>query len=165
MERRNDDIRLADAAEIRECWLQWQVGSPPGRSAYLLSFPSPGAMSTKTQRQLPESCCERVGGVGGLQLLSGDGGIPAPDAAAGIADTAWLDRALAPHSYPVGPAGRLWRLFMGILGSWATITSGIGGSLRFYLFTGPNFFIVTFALVAVWFYTGLAKRRLSSSLW
>jgi hypothetical protein len=35
---------------------------------------------------------------------------------------------------------------------------------RFYLFTGPNFFIVTFALVAVWFYTVLAKRRLSSQV-
>jgi hypothetical protein len=35
---------------------------------------------------------------------------------------------------------------------------------RAFLFTAPNFFVVTFALVAVWVYVVLAKRRLSSKV-
>jgi hypothetical protein len=35
---------------------------------------------------------------------------------------------------------------------------------RTFLFTAPNFFVVTFALVAVWVYVVLAKRRLSSQV-
>jgi hypothetical protein len=35
---------------------------------------------------------------------------------------------------------------------------------RAFLFTAPNFFVVTFALVAVWVYVVLAKRRLSSQM-
>jgi hypothetical protein len=30
-----------------------------------------------------------------------------------------------------------------------------------FFFTAPNFFVITFALVAVWVYAALAKRRLS----
>ena len=32
--------------------------------------------------------------------------------------------------------------------------------LRTFFFTAPNFFVITFALVAVWVYASLAKRRL-----
>jgi hypothetical protein len=35
-------------------------------------------------------------------------------------------------------------------------------ALRAFFVTGPNFFVLTFALVVVWVYVVLAKRRLSS---
>jgi hypothetical protein len=35
--------------------------------------------------------------------------------------------------------------------------------LRDFFFTAPNFFVITFALAAVWVYIVLAKRRLSES--
>jgi hypothetical protein len=35
------------------------------------------------------------------------------------------------------------------------------GPVRAFFFTAPNIFVVTFALVVVWAYVGLAKRRLT----
>ena len=37
-------------------------------------------------------------------------------------------------------------------------------AVRAFFFTAPNFFVISFALVAVWFYSALAKRRLAAAV-
>ncbi len=99
--------------------------------------------------------------MGRLQPVHGHGRIRAPGAAGGPADTAALDRALARPPDPGGAAGGLAWPSTGGWGCCTFIISVIRGPSAFF-FTAPNFFVVTFALVVVWVYVVLAKRRLGA---
>jgi membrane protein YdbS with pleckstrin-like domain len=73
-----------------------------------------------------------------------------------------LDRALAPHSDPGAPLAALVAIYhrMGLL--HVLLLPASAKALRYFFFTAPNFFVITFALVVVWVYVVLAKRRLSA---
>ena len=102
----SEDVWLGDAAEIRIAGCRGQLGLPVGSSAFPLSFRSPGAMWTGTPASCPKSLAKGLVVWGGFSFFMAVAGFTPLVLPAVLLVPPALDRALAPHPHPRGPAGR-----------------------------------------------------------
>ena len=134
-------------------------------AAWAVCFPFELALAWRyvdgNARQLPSTLAKGLVVWGGFSFFMAMAGfVPLMLPLLLLVSPAWIVRSAAsssprPRWSPCWPSTTAW-------GSCTPITTAIRWRSRTFFFTAPNFFVITFALVAVWVYMALAKRRLSS---
>jgi hypothetical protein len=145
-------LKYGSLAALAGWWIAWAV-----------CFPFELALAWRyvdgTARQLPSSLAKGLVVWGGFSLFMAMAGfVPLMLPLLLLVSPAWIVR-LRRILIPAAPLVALLALYhrMGFLHAYYYRHPRELGT---FFFTAPNFFAITFALVAVWVYVALAQRRL-----